>query len=40
MNLKVTKVQRKFINKLLQTKSGMTVEAFNKWKEIPNQNVK
>ena len=35
MNFKIQKVQRKFIERLLQTKSGKLVHAFNSWKTIP-----
>jgi len=39
LNSKITKVQVNFINKLLQTKSGKVMEAYKKWKAIPNQNM-
>ena len=39
LNFKIEKVQKKFIQRLLQTKSGKVIEAFNKWKEIPAQNL-
>lgn len=32
LNFKISSVQVKFIQRLLQTKSGKVVEAFNKWK--------
>ena len=32
LNFKIEKVQKRFIQKLLQTKSGKVIEAFNKWK--------
>ena len=35
MNLKIQKVQRKFIERLLQTKSGKLIHSFNSWKAIP-----
>ena len=38
-NFKVTKIQRRFIEKLLQTKSGKVAEAFYVWKDLPNQNM-
>ena len=39
INSKITGVQTKFLQRLLNTKSGKTMQAFNKWKSIPNQNV-
>lgn len=39
LNFKIDKIQKKFIQKLLQTKSGKVIEAFSKWKDIPNQNL-
>ena len=39
MNSKIQKVQKRFIEKLLHTKSGKTVHAFNSWKTIPNTNL-
>ena len=39
MNSKIQKVQRKFIERLLQTKSGKTIHAFNAWKGIPVSNM-
>lgn len=38
-NFKVQKVQRRFIEKLLQTKSGKVAEAFMIWKDLPTQNM-
>lgn len=35
----MTQVQTKFIQKLLQTKSGKVMEGFNRWKSIPKQNI-
>jgi len=35
MNSKIQKVQRKFIERLLQTKSGKCIHAFKAWKTIP-----
>jgi hypothetical protein len=35
MNLKITKVQKRFIERLLQTKSGKVIGAFGSWKTIP-----
>lgn len=35
MNFKIQKVQRKFMDRLLQTKSGKVIHAFNSWKTIP-----
>lgn len=40
LNFKIQRVQKKFIQRLLQTKSGKVIEAFNKWKKIPNRNLK
>jgi len=39
MNFKIQKVQKRFIEKLLNTKSGKAVHAFNSWKTIPNTNL-
>lgn len=39
LNFKISTIQVKFIQRLLQTKSGKVLEAFNKWKKIPNQNL-
>ena len=38
-NFRIKDVQKKFISKLLSTKSGKVLEAFGKWKDIPNQNL-
>ena len=35
MNFKITQIQRKFMDKILQTKSGKLVNAFNSWKSVP-----
>ena len=35
----VTAVQKKFINQLLKTKSGMVLEAFKRWDSIPAINI-
>lgn len=35
MNFKIQKVQKKFIERLLQTKSGKVIQLFNTWKTIP-----
>jgi hypothetical protein len=32
-------VQKKFINQLLKTKSGLALDAFNRWKSIPAINL-
>ncbi len=40
LNSKIAQVQVKFIQRLLQTKSGKVLEAFNQWKKIPTQNLK
>lgn len=37
--MKIQKVMKTFIHKLLKTKSGLVVEAFNKWKSIPAINL-
>lgn len=34
-NSKIQKVQKKFIEKLLQTKGGKAIQAFKSWKSIP-----
>lgn len=39
LNYKVQKIQRKFIEKLLQTKSGKVINAFKNWKTIPVANA-
>jgi hypothetical protein len=39
LNSKVTVVQRKFIERLMQTKSGKFIAAFQSWKSIPNSNL-
>jgi hypothetical protein len=38
-SMKIEQVQRKFINQLLKTKSGMVHEAMKKWKSIPVINL-
>jgi len=40
MNYKIQQVQRKFIEKLLQTKSGKVIIAFNAWKSVPMNMMK
>ena len=35
MNFKIQKIQKKFIERLLQTKSGKLIHSFNSWKTIP-----
>jgi hypothetical protein len=35
LNYKIQRVSRNFFSKLLQTKSGMTVKAFEVWKGLP-----
>jgi len=35
MNFKIQKVQRKFMERLMQTKSGKVIHVFNTWKTIP-----
>lgn len=38
-SMKVEFIQKKFINQLLKTKSGLVLEAVNKWKTIPAINL-
>ncbi len=38
-SMKVESIQKKFINQLLKTKSGLVLEAVNKWKSIPAINL-
>lgn len=40
MNLKIQKVQKKFVERLLQTKGGKLMNAFNTWKKIPMNMMK
>jgi len=35
MNSKIQKVQKKFVERLMQTKGGKVIQAFNSWKTIP-----
>lgn len=39
LNYSITKIGRNFFNKLLQTKSGMTVKAFEVWKSLPDKGL-
>jgi hypothetical protein len=39
LNYSITKIGRNFFNKLLQTKSGMTVKAFEIWKSLPDKGL-
>lgn len=35
MNFKIQRVQKKFMERILQTKSGKVINAFDSWKTIP-----
>jgi hypothetical protein len=39
LNLKVEKIQRRFVERLMQTKSGKVINAFKTWKTIPVANM-
>lgn len=39
LNSKIQRIQRKFIEKLLQTKSGKVINAFKNWNAIPVANA-
>ena len=35
MNFKIQRVQKKFMQRLLQTRSGKVINAFESWKSVP-----
>lgn len=37
--MKIEAIQKKFINQLLKTKSGLVLDALGKWKTIPVINL-
>lgn len=39
LNYSIARIGRNFFNKLLQTKSGMTVKAFEIWKNLPEKGL-